>query len=158
MTNREVYIIGWVYGYLSSKMQGNFDTSLACMRPYRALAEIVLTANRNKILNEETDKKVASALNEIDSIEPPMDGGVEKVIPLEQQGSWQLGYYCGKSGRPLPPSKEKINIELKRREKGLSQTELAEMIGATQPMVSKWEKGLVTPSDEYMEKLKKILI
>lgn len=87
MTNREVYVMGWVYVYLGSKMQGNFNMSIACMRPYSALAEIIAAAHRNKILDKETDRIIAYALDEINSIEPPMDGGSESVQPLDKQGS-----------------------------------------------------------------------
>ncbi len=44
-----------------------------------------------------------------------------------------------------------------RREKGLSQEELGDMIGAEGNLVSRWERGASTPSHYYMQKLSEVL-
>lgn len=44
-------------------------------------------------------------------------------------------------------------IAKKRRELGLTQTELGKMLGISGKAVSKWERGLSNPCREHMEKL-----
>ena len=41
----------------------------------------------------------------------------------------------------------------KRKERGLTQTELGAMLGVSGKAVSKWERGLSKPCDEHLEKL-----
>lgn len=41
------------------------------------------------------------------------------------------------------------NLRDARRERGLTQVQVAEAIGAAQDQVSKWERGVVTPSMEW---------
>ena len=44
-----------------------------------------------------------------------------------------------------------------RKEKGLSQEELAYMIGAEGNLISRWERGASNPSTYYMQKLSEAL-
>jgi len=48
-------------------------------------------------------------------------------------------------------------ISQKRRELGLTQTELGNMLGISGKAVSKWERGLSNPCREHMEKLVDLL-
>ena len=48
-------------------------------------------------------------------------------------------------------------IAKKRRELGLTQTELGKMLGISGKAVSKWERGLSNPCREHMEKLVDLL-
>lgn len=41
------------------------------------------------------------------------------------------------------------NLRWRRREVGLSQLELAELLGLTQQAISRWELGTSVPPDEY---------
>ncbi len=50
-----------------------------------------------------------------------------------------------------------MTFAAKRREKGLSQDELAKQLGTTQAAVSRWENGTVQPSEEILGKIKAIL-
>lgn len=43
-----------------------------------------------------------------------------------------------------------------RKEKGLSQAELGELVGADGNLVSRWERGASTPSHYYMSKLTEV--
>ena len=45
----------------------------------------------------------------------------------------------------------------KRKEQGLTQTELGAMLGISGKAVSKWERGLSKPCDEHLEKLIELL-
>ena len=44
-------------------------------------------------------------------------------------------------------------ISQKRKERGLTQSELGAMLGISGKAVSKWERGLSKPCDEHLEKL-----
>ena len=151
MTTREAYVFGWVYGRLNPEG----DTALAAMRPYSANAQAISSAHRAGILKGDLDKEVGAALCQIDDVEAPMTGGSEKVQPLENQSSWQLGYYAGRAGKPLP---EELDIAAARKKKGLTQAQLAELVGVDQALVSRWESGRVKPSPESMQKLKEALL
>ena len=151
MTTREAYVFGWVYGRLNPEG----DTALAAMRPYSANAQAISSAHRAGILKGDLDKEVGAALCQIDDVEAPMTGGSEKVQPLENQSSWQLGYYAGRAGKPLP---EEFDIAAARKKKGLTQAQLAELVGVDQALVSRWESGRVKPSPESMQKLKEALL
>ena len=48
-------------------------------------------------------------------------------------------------------------ISQKRRELGLTQTELGKLLGISGKAVSKWERGLSSPCREHMEKLVDLL-
>lgn len=43
-----------------------------------------------------------------------------------------------------------------RREKGLSQEELGDLVGTEGNLVSRWERGVSTPSTYYMQKLSEV--
>lgn len=151
MTTREAYVFGWVYGRLNPEG----DTALAAMRPYSANAQAISAAHRAGILKGELDKAIGAALCQIDDVEAPMQGGSEKVQPLENQSSWQLGYYAGRAGKPLP---EEFDIAAARKRNGLTQAQLAELVGVDQALVSRWESGRVKPSPESLQKLRETLL
>lgn len=158
MTSREAYVLGWVFGRLSmaalpAEIGG--DVALAAPRPYTANARIISDAHRAGLLKGELDRQVGEALCEIRSIDVPMEGGSERYQPLEIQSSWQMGYYAGKGGIPLPP--EEIDIAAARRAKGMTQAQLAEAVGVDQAVISRWEAGKVHPNAANLSKLKGIL-
>ena len=47
-------------------------------------------------------------------------------------------------------------IKEMRKEKGLSQEELGELIGGEGNLVSRWERGASSPSSYYMQKLSEV--
>lgn len=154
MTTREAYVFGWVFGRLQQDDDSG-DTTLAAMRPYSANAKAISAAHRSGILKGDLDEEIGAALCQIDDVEAPMQGGTEKVQPLENQSSWQLGYYSGRAGKPLTGD---FDIAAARRRKGLTQSQLAELVGVDQALVSRWESGKVKPNAESMEKIKEALI
>ena len=159
MTNREAYVFGWVFGRLYAEAfpeEIGGDIALAAPSPYAANARIISDAHRIGILKGGLDKQVGEALCEITSIDPPMDGRVEKYQPLEIQGSWQIGYFVGRGKRSLP--QETFDISAARRAKKLTQAQLAEQMGVDQALVSRWESGKVSPNKDNLSKLKEILL
>lgn len=51
----------------------------------------------------------------------------------------------------------KDRLKAIRLEKGLTQKQLAEMIGSSQPSYVQWEKGLRTPKEDTIQRLAKAL-
>ena len=45
------------------------------------------------------------------------------------------------------------NIKHSREKAGMSQKELADKIGTTQPRIARWEKGEVVPNAQYLAKI-----
>ncbi len=157
MTNREAYVFGWVFGRLNAEAKEDIggDVALAPQRPYSASARVISDAHRLRILKGNIDHQVGEALSEINSIDPPMQGGSEKVQPLEIQASWQLGYFAGRAKQPL--AEEAFDIAAARRAKKLTQAQLADQMGVDQALISRWESGKVTPNKDNLTKLKDIL-
>ena len=157
MTNREAYVFGWVFGRLNAESRqeigGDFES--ACAHPYSGNAKVISDANRLHLLTPDIDAQITEALAEISNIEPHIKNGSEEFQPLEIQGSWQLGYYAGKSKRPL--AREAFDIAAARKAKGITQAQLADAMGVDQPMISRWESGKVSPNKENLAKLKEIL-
>lgn len=50
-----------------------------------------------------------------------------------------------------------VNLKAIRQEVGLSQTQLAQMIGVSFKTISHWEKGYSEPTLDILEKLKSVL-
>lgn len=156
MITREAYVFGWVYGHVCSLNHSlKADPGMAAMRPYSGLAEIISAARRADLLTDEADAEISMALREIKSISPPMEGNSEKVQPLEIQGSWQLGYFGGLSGAPLPPGD--LDIAARRRARNMTQAELAQAMGTDQAVISRWERGVIAPNENNLAKLHAIL-
>ena len=155
MTHRDAYIFGWIYGRISDEIQDRHDTALAQMRPYSANATIINKARQMHKMRGDLEQDVMEALNLINAIEDPQ-GGTESVKPLPIQGSWQFGWLAGQCGQPIRADYA-FNIPGRRREKDMTQQQLADALGVTQELVSQWESGELTPNEEDMQELRKVL-
>ena len=158
MTNREAYIFGWVYGKIDATMiektkRGISGVTDPSARPRTSFAMAVQAGTREHIMDG-LEQQIAAALSEITWIDEEQP---ESVQSLDVQGSWQIGYYHAKNGRPIEAPADLLNIEGKRRKKKLSQSQLAELVGVNQAQVSRWEKGQAEPSEENKKRLMEIL-
>lgn len=155
MTAREAYVLGWCFGSIIRESGDDHiggDFTLAAQRPYSASAKIIAEASRRGILKESFDRQIAEAMSEITSLP---DTQPEPYLPLELQGSWQMGYFAGKAGTAL--AQEEFDIKSARKEKHMTQAQLADAMGVGQDQVSRWESGKVKPSKPNLEKLKHLL-
>ena len=140
------------------EMQGAWQLGYFAGKGKRPLASVefdISAAHEKGLLSGDLDQQIGEALSEINSIEPEMDGGSEKVQPLEIQGSWQLGYYAGKGKRLLADAG--FDIAAARKAKKLTQAQLADAMGVDQAVISRWESGKVSPNAENLAKLKELL-
>ena len=160
MTNREAYVFGWVFGRLVKAAEEQFkeiDRGILdpAARPYSANAKIISAAHTEKLLTKELDMQIGEALCEIKNVSPPMEGGSEKVQPMEIRGQWFFGYYAGLGKYPL--AEETFDIAAARKARKMTQQKLADAMGVDQALVSRWESGKVSPNKDNLEKLKEIL-
>lgn len=155
MKKREAYILGWLYGRIARTMP-DYDTAakmqLAAMRPLTGFATVHQAAIAAGTLTKDVRQAIASATDELSDA---VVSGTEEVIPLDQQGSWQMGYYCAKAGHPIPPNE--LDIRSLRKAAGMTQQQLADAVGVTQTMVARWETGRAKPSAKNAKKIKELL-
>ena len=150
MTQNDVMCLGWAYGYLSNFREiSPQEVGLASMRPFYGFSSLVQKMRADRKITNEMDDILAEILSGVTEIP---DKHPEPVISSELQGVWHLAYYRGKSGTPL-----KFDIAERRKQRGLTQSELADQIGATQAMISRWENGVAEPTPGYVESLRQIL-
>ncbi len=161
MTNRDAYIFGWVFGRTKAEIEKagghvNDDLGICASNPNRASGKILHRASNMRLLHlgSKFDEDIGKALCQLEEIPDPDEG----LQPIDVRNSWTLGYYKGIYCEPLPAAEKKpFDIETRRREKKLSQAQLAELVGVTQAQVSRWEKGQAQPGEENRKKLMEVL-
>lgn len=85
----------------------------------------------------------------------PLIGAVEhwdtagNVISTEADYCWKLV--------PPPVYNDGGTIARRRKEKGMTQQQLADAVGVTQTMVARWETGKATPGKAKLDKLRELL-
>lgn len=57
----------------------------------------------------------------------------------------------------LESVKEAFDIAIARKQKQMTQTQLADAIEVRQSQISKWESGKVSPNKEHLRKIKEAL-
>ena len=145
-TAKQMYLLGQVYRCLNDIMGTRSCNPSADIFPIKYL---VMTLVR--VPSKNIPKRVETTLREIlDSISPEE---MEELIsnpsptPMEIRMNWQLGYSSGyKLLQPSP-------ITQKRKAKGLTQDDLAKIIGCTQKDISRWEGEVYKPNIENFQKL-----
>lgn len=158
MTHREAYVFGWVYGKIDMALyaktgQGVTGVPDPASRPMTASTLAIQAGTREGVMGG-LDPLIAEAYAEITYLD---DAQPEPVQPLEVQGSWQIGYYHARAGKPLGAPADPLDIEARRRAKKLSQAQLAKIVGVTQAQISRWEKGQAQPTEENKRKLMEAL-
>lgn len=155
MTNQTVKILGWVYGRLEYLLVGYHRTNIVNPeeRPLTSYVMIRKKSTDAKVITRSEDKAIRELMDKIELSEFEEAGDPEKVVSLEQQGIWELAYNKGKRNAPLDFA---FPIAKHREAAGMTQTELANLLGVSQPAVAKWESGKTNPSVEVLEKIKGI--
>ena len=156
MTDNTVKILGWIFGRLEFLTVGYDRVNIPFPErtPVSAYARMQQRAEQARVVTKSVDAQIRELFELVDVEEFVSVGSPEKVIPLTQQGIWQLAYYKGKSNKPLSLM---FNISRARKEKGLTQADLAKMVGVSQAAVAKWESGESSPKPETLEKIKSAL-
>lgn len=145
-TARQMYLFGQVYRCLNDILGTSNCNPSADIFPVKHLVMVLV-----RVPHKNISKRIDTALQEImDSISPEE---MEELIanpsptPMDLRLNWQLGYSDGyKLLQPSPIAK-------KRKEKGLTQDELAKIVGCTQKDISRWEGFVCKPQIENFQKL-----
>ena len=146
------YILGWIYGRVVDEIPdaaGNLP--LSAMRPFTAMAQVISKAHLLHDCSHELDREIESALVDVKPID--IVSGVETIQSLEMQSEWQRGYNTARSGKAL---NGEFDIHRARKKAGMTQKELADELGVTQPFLSAIEKGSKKPSQDVLNKAMKI--
>jgi DNA-binding XRE family transcriptional regulator len=140
--NKQTYNLGRIYAALANVLPEQ-DTperrGAAPLSPLKAAAEMINTAVAQKKLAPELDTEIAELYDTIPSDYP-------SEIPLEDQGNWWLGYYHRKQF-------SKMTIKEAREKLGLTQEEVAERMGISQPLFANWESGGRKPKEETIQRI-----
>lgn len=148
--NPQFYALGRVFRLLmdAAKERGanQADYQNAMLNPANSLAygmKAVLSAHK---LTPEINDIVAMLLEDVE-----LDTLIEysnRTIPQDLKFAWQLGY---ENGSKYSFSKSKL--EAIRKEKKLTQKQLAELVGCTQKDISRWETKIVKPGIDKLKML-----
>jgi len=139
---KQTYNLGRVYAAVALAISDQ-DTpdrrGTAPLHPLQAAAEMVKMASVQGKLSKALEKEVSELY---DSVSPDYP----EALPTEEQGAWWLGYYHRKAGKAM-------TIKAAREKAGLTQEQVAERIGVTQPTYAGWETGKRNPKQETLKKI-----
>ena len=161
ISKHNAYILGYAWG-ATEKALGDYDPTgelfeAASKNPMVAFGKIQDVAFHHKNFTENVKDTVGNAISELD-LSSPIMGEIDDV---EVQMAWRVGAYRAKAGKPMDLSavadKQTFDIAAARKAIGMSQLELANAVGVSQTVVSRWESGKMAPSEKNAQKLKEIL-
>lgn len=144
----DMYLMGQVYHSLLDILNpdGTNPYPSADIFPVKYILMVLPRVKTSKI-----SKQVDAAITEImGNIDPEdMDGLVSGKYPspTDFRMNWRIGYERYKDLTDPSP------IAKMRKERNLSQTDLAERIGVSQKDVSRWESKRVKPNIDNLKKL-----
>lgn len=138
----QVVALAKIYRVLSDDNISPQSVNMASMRPLKAYTERMIMMQKLRKITPKTDKIISELIDNVNISD--WEGLFEVVLPLELQGVWLTSYTIGV---------DKTKITTKRKQKGLSQIQLAVKVGATQKDISRWEQGRVKPNTDTLIKL-----
>ena len=155
MKENIAYIFGRCYGLQNMLAGPKYDPTAkkiqdAVQRPLSGFAAINSYLVANSKMTEEANRRIAELLENVNEIDGE-PGEPEKILPLEQQSSWWLGYYHEIADHQKKnPNRSEIKtygetVAQRRKAKGMSQVELAEKIGTQQSTIARIERGQMLP-------------
>lgn len=149
-TTHNMYLMGQIYGALADAgAPGTQDTN-AEIFPAKSLF-IALLRTPKRLISPKLDSLISELMEEISSED--MEDLIKNSKPsaMELRISWFRGYDNRSLANVKPP------LARLREKHGLTQNDLAELIGVPQNTIARWESGTVTPREKSLEKLAKVL-
>ena len=150
-TPHEIFILGAAFKTLAEAIEDSTGVKVsptkidaAARFPSSELASMAAPIVRHRFKLDKARKRCVNAA--LDIIDQDELGGRSPLTPT-QQSSWWLGYSSG-WGVMLP-----IQHLRERRDPPMSAVELAESIGVSRQLLSRWESYKVMPAAESVEKL-----
>lgn len=151
-STKDMYLMGQIYHSLLDILNpgGSNSYPSADTFPVKYILMVLPRVKASKI-----PKQVDAAIREImDNIDPEdMEGLMSGKYPspMDLRMNWVMGYARYKDLTDLSP------ITKLRKERGMSQTDLAEKIGVAQKDVSRWENKYSKPNAGNLKKLAEAL-
>lgn len=154
--------LGQIHGLRAALLEGNYKRDFPLMyfedfgkSPLAGLAQGDKFLRDNQIDTSAIEPMIAELAADVPEDYPDKAG-------INLTGTWQLGYYKGVATywRMVAKAQEEdfaAWLMAARKKKGWSQARLAKEVGATQPQISTWEKGQITPGDAMKATLRDIL-
>ncbi len=142
----QVVALAKLYKVLSDDNISPQSVNMAAMRPLKAYTERMIVMQKMRKITPKIDRTISELLGVVELDD--WEGLFDKTMPLELQGIWLTSYKVGV---------DKSKITALRKGKGLSQVQLAELIGVSQKDISRWEQGNVKPNTDTLSKIAKAL-
>lgn len=164
MTHNEAYLYGYSYGLICSipKVAEKYDHSgfkleQAGQYPIKGWSALQFWAIREHCIDEDMNRRIAEIISHVDEFE---ESDFTQFQPPQMQMSFTQGYLAGFNGRPCNYNFGKLlgpDIAAARKKKGLTQQQLADLVGVSREQVARWESGSNEPGDASKAKLKEVL-
>lgn len=145
-----MYLMGQIYGALADAgAPGTHDIN-AEIFPAKSLF-IALIRTPKRLICPKLDFLISELMEEISPED--IDELIKNPKPsaMELRVAWFRGYDNRSLANVKPP------LARLREKKGLTQNDLAELIGVPQNTIARWESGAVIPREKSVEKLAKVL-
>lgn len=145
----EAYRLGYAYGSVARVLPEAAEelAAGAAKRPRCGLAKIIGVARERGVMTKALTWRLGKITVGVSMRDDAQDQSADK------QGQWQMGYLAALNGTPYYDA----DLRLAREDAGLSQQELAEIIGVKQSNISRWERGHVQPTQRNMDRLRSAL-
>lgn len=147
------YMLGYACGILHRKLEqegfNDFENlyQIVKINPLTAFRRMHEKGFEYNIITED----IKNVINEcLSGLRPDMqfNNPTDDILNL-----WTWGLIDGQLNNPLPEATKGAEILAIRQNLKLSQERFAEIIGANQAEISRWETNKITPSDETMSKI-----
>lgn len=142
----QLFKMGQIYTSLLHILNKKGNDPYPCSEifPFKYIVMILPQAIRIGI-PKKLNNEIAKLMNELDP--ECVDEMMNEPVPMNMRQHWHMG--CIKYEKLTETHK----ITQARKRKGLTQKELAEMIGVAQKDISRWENFVCSPNGENIKKL-----
>lgn len=137
----QVYAIGQIYKIITDACP-QAEIPHPDIFPMKTYTMAILKFNQNRKSTPQIQRMIAELSDKIEADD--WDNLFGAAISTELKGAFWLGYQKGV---------DQTKIAAIRRKKGMTQTELAKIIGLSQKDISRWERGEVKPNSDNLKKL-----